>query len=111
MFLNVDPFQRDVKDSSESEEMLQKLADAEQKGVELQIELDQTRDLLAKEQERATKLAEVLSSATATTTVSIEIAELQSKLKAAQEKVKQVWRLKCIQSQEQEELLAQKMIV
>ena len=44
----------------------------------------------------------------ATTTAPAEIAELQSKLKAAQEKVKQVWRLNCTQSREQEELLATK---
>ena len=108
VFLNVDPFQREVKDSSEGEETLQKLADAEQIGAELQIELYQTQDLLAKEQERTTKLAVELSSATATTTAPVEIAELQSKLKATQEKVKQVWCLNCTQSQEQEELLATK---
>ena len=106
MFLNVDPFQREVKDSSESEEILQKLANAEQKGVELQIELDQTRGLLAQEQERATKLAEELSSTTATTADPANIAELQSKLKAAQEKIKQLWHLNCTQSLKQEELLA-----
>ena len=108
VFLNVDQFQRAVKDSSESEEMLEKLANAEQKGVELRMELDQTRDLLAKEQEKSSKLAEELSSAKTATTAPGEIAELQSKLKAAQEKVKQVWRLNCAQSQEQEELLATK---
>ena len=49
VFLEVEPFQREVKESSETEEALQKLAEAEQKGVELQIELDQTLELLANE--------------------------------------------------------------
>ena len=106
VFLEVEPFQKEVKESSESEETLQKLAEAEQKGFELQRELDETRELLVKEQERTAQLTEELSSAPDTATATAEITELQAKLKAAQEKAKQVWRLNCTQSREQEELLA-----
>ena len=108
VFLEVEPFQKEVKESSESEETLQKLAEAEQKGFELQRELDETRELLVKEQERTAQLTEELSSATDTATATTEITELQAKVKAAQEKVKRVWCLNCTQSREQEELLATK---
>ena len=108
VFLNVEPFQRETKGSSDSEELLRKLAEPEQKGEELQMELEQARELLVQEQERTAQLKEELSSATASPTSPGEVSELKSKLKAAQAKVKQVWRLNCTQSREQEELLAAK---
>ena len=104
VFLNVAPFQQEVKESSsESEETLQKLAKAEQKRVELETKLEWTREMLAKERERTAKLTEELSSATATTAASGEIAELKAKLKDAQDKTKKVWHLSCTQGREQEE--------
>ena len=106
VFLKVNPFQRESKEPLESDEMLQKLAEAERKGDELQAEIEETRELLIREQEKNAQLAEELSTATATATLSAEVAELQAKLKAAQEKVKPVWRLNCTQSWEQEDLLA-----
>ena len=59
VFLNVTPFQREVKESAESEDILQRLAEAENKGAELEAKLEQT-----KEQERTAQLTEELSSAT-----------------------------------------------
>ena len=78
------------------------------KGFELQKELEETCEMLSKEQERTAQLAEELSAAKATTTAATEVAELQTKLKTAQGKAKQVWCLNCTQSWEQEELLATK---
>ena len=40
VFLSVDPFQREAKGSSESDELLEKLAESEQKGEELQLMLE-----------------------------------------------------------------------
>ena len=71
-------------------------------------DLEETREMLSKEQERTAQLADELSAVKATTTAATEVAELQTKLKIAQEKAKQVWRLNCTQSREQEELLATK---
>ena len=105
VFLNVDPFQREVKESPENEETLRMLADAEQRSLELQKELDEAQQMLNKEKERTAQLTEELSSATTGTT---EVTELQAKLKAAQDKAKRVWHLNCAQSREQEELLAAK---
>lgn len=49
VFLEVEPFQREVQESSESEATPQKLPAAEQKGADLQLEFDQIWELLAME--------------------------------------------------------------
>ena len=61
------------------------LAAAEQKRFELQRE---PRERLTKEQATPIQLTEELSSMTATTTATTEVAELQAKVKAAQDKAK-----------------------
>ena len=81
------------------------LAEAEQRSLELQKELDEAQQMLNKEKERTAQLTEELSSATTGTT---EVTELQAKLKDAQDKAKRVWHFNCVQSREQEELLAAK---
>ena len=102
VFLRVKPFHRNVKETSESDDLSQQLADA---GAQLELELSQAQELLAKEKVRTTQLMEELHSAT---TAPDEVSGLKSKLKAAEEKAKRVWRLNCTQSREQEELLASK---
>jgi hypothetical protein len=105
VFLDVEPFQKELKEPSEREETLQMLAEAEQRGFELQKELDEAREMLIKEQEKTAQLTEELSSSSTATT---EVTELQAKLKAAQDKAKRIWHLNCAQSWVQEELLAAK---
>lgn len=58
--------------------------------------------------ERGKGLLNSLMTLSSTTIGTTEVAELQAKLKAAQDKAKKVWHLNCAQGQEQEELLATK---
>ena len=93
VFLEVKLFQ---SESTESDDVLQQLAEAKQIRVELKMELDQTRELLDKEWVRIAQLTEELSSATG-------CGVKMYKLKAAQDKLKQVCHLNCTQSREQQE--------
>ena len=88
VFLRVKPFLRNVKEASESDDLSQQLADAEERGAQLELELSQAQELLVKE--RTTQLMEELHSAT---TAPDEVSGLKSKLKVAEVKAKRVWRL------------------
>ena len=72
VFLNLDPFQKAIRESPENEETLQMLADAEQRGYELQKSWMKT---LNKEDERTAQLTVEMSS---TTTGTTNVTELSS---------------------------------
>ena len=106
VFLETDPASKSVEDStSELEGLTEALTEANQRNAMLSEELDNTAQLLEEERKRnaefTKKLAEYEKSERHSDPGKVE--KLKTDLREAKDKAKQMWKLSCSQSREQEE--------
>lgn len=109
VFLETDPSTKSMEDAtSEVEGLTEALTEANQRNTTLSEELDNTAHLLEEEKKRTvdltTKLAEYERAEEHGDPGEVE--KLKADLKAAKDKAKQMWKLSCSQSREQEEQIA-----
>ena len=104
VFLESTPSVRPARDSKVQEDLRCQLSEAKRKNEELEVQLVETEERLAREQRETAILTEELSSSAA----GEEVSKLKHELKHERERAKQAWRLSCAQVTEQENLLAKR---
>ena len=109
VFPETDPTTRSLEDvTSELEDLTGALTEVNQRNTTLSEELDNTAHLLEEEKKRSADLTEKLAEYEGAEGHGSpgEVEKLKADLKAAKEKEKQMWKLSCSQSREQEQIAA-----
>ena len=106
VFLETDPSSKSVESqSAEVEGLVEALDDAKRRNLSLMEELEAATQRIEEEKERATDLEKKLEECEAGEGQE-EVEQLKAELKSAKDKAKQLWKLTCSQSREQEERIA-----